>query len=110
MKNVNRSAAHERLVDEILVAVSATGLARVWRQPTGAAYRAGRLVRYGKVGAADITGLLINGRRVEIEVKTGGGVQSAEQKIFEDMITKMGGLYLVARQIEDAVKQITASL
>lgn len=96
-------AAHDKLVKEIVVAISGTGLGRFWEQPTGAAYRNDKLVRYGLIGCADITGIMVGGKRIEIEVKTGKAVQSDEQKFFESMIKMMGGIYFVAHSIDEAV-------
>lgn len=100
---MNKSEAHEKLVDELLVALSATGICRVWRQPTGAAFRHGKMIRYGKKGSADISGLLVGGRRLEVECKTGKAIQNTDQVNFGDMITRMGGLYVVARDVESVL-------
>jgi hypothetical protein len=106
---MDRGEAHERLVDDLLLALSATGVCRVWRQPTGAAFRDDRLVRYGTVGSADISGVIRGGTRLEVEVKTGRGVQSKNQLAFEKMITAMGGLYIVARDVETVVNRVKES-
>jgi hypothetical protein len=58
-------------------------------------------VRFGVPGQADISGLLSSGRRVEIEVKSATGRQSPQQRAFEAMISKFGGLYILARSVED---------
>lgn len=79
-------------------------LIRVWRQNTGAMYDArGRFVRFGVPGAADLTGLLAGGRRVEIECKAPDGKLAEAQVHYRDGIIEMGGLYVVARSIEDVV-------
>lgn len=101
----SKSALHDRIVLEIIVALSATGLCRVWSQPTGAAYREGMLIRYGLKGSADISGIMLgSGKRLEIEVKTGRAVQQTNQINFQRMIISFGGLYLVARSVEDALR------
>jgi hypothetical protein len=97
---MDRGYQHDLLEREIIVRVNESKLARVWKQPTGAAYRDGRLIHYGIKGAADITGLTASGRRLEIEVKTGEAVQRKEQKSYQAMIGKMGGLYLIARDVD----------
>jgi len=107
--NMDRSAAHEKLVDALLVALSKAGDCRVWRQPTGAAYRDGKLVRYGVLGSADISGIMRNGKRLEIEVKTGRGVQTERQKAFQSVIANFGGLYLVARDVESVVNLVKSA-
>lgn len=106
-------AEHDRLVDQIIKALSATRLGKFWSQPTGAAYRNNVLVRYGVIGSADISGIMVGGKRIEIEVKTGKAEQSEGQKNFESMIKMMGGFYFVARSVSEAVesvKSVAASL
>jgi len=60
-----------------------------------------RSVSFGVPGQADITGLIAGGRRLEIECKTDSGRQSEDQKNYETMIDKFGGLYVLARSVED---------
>ena len=103
---MNRRENHDRLVKLILVALTETNLCRVWEQPTGAAYRDNQLIRYGVVGSADISGILKNGKRLEIEVKTGKAVQSDRQINFMRMINNMGGHYYVARSVKGAVEYV----
>lgn len=105
-QNKDKSYAHDLLVKQIVLAVSATKLARVWEQPTGAAYRSGKLIHYGLVGCADISGVLIGGRRIEIEVKTGAAVQSPGQIAFQKMILEFGAIYILARDIESTIQSI----
>jgi len=91
---------------EVITAISATRIARVWHNGTGVAYRDNRKIDYGLVGSADITGILRWGQRLEIEIKTGNATQTPEQKSFEAMIKKMGGIYFVARSVESALEYI----
>lgn len=105
--NESLSFEHDSLVNKIIIALSKENLGRFWSQPTGAAYRNGKLVRYGLVGCADITGILAgSGRRVEIEVKTGRAKQTDNQEFFESMIRMMGGIYYVARDTQETVDYI----
>lgn len=59
-----------------------------------------------KVGIPDIEGIL-NGQYIGIEVKvpksptTKKTYQSKEQKIFQALVEKSGGIYIVARSIDD---------
>jgi len=69
-----------------------------WRQNTGVSRRH---IRFGRNGAADITGILRGGRRLEIETKTATGKQSDAQVEFQAEIERMGGLYILARSVED---------
>lgn len=77
-----------------------------WRQNTGAvsipAKRGNRFVRFGVPGAADITGIK-EGVRIEIEVKTSKGRLSENQKEYQRMIQENGGVYILARSIDDVV-------
>jgi hypothetical protein len=58
--------------------------------------------RYQRNGVSDILGITKDGRMIAIEVKRPkGGVVSAEQKEFIDLVNKFGGIGLVAKSIED---------
>ncbi len=100
---------HDDLVAKIIVALSATGLGRFWSQPTGAAYRNNVLIKYGCVGSADISGIVIGGKRFEMEVKTGNAQQEPQQKIFEERIKMYGGIYFVAHSVEEAVSLLKSA-
>lgn len=67
-----------------------------------------RVVSVNLPGAADITGILRGGRRLEVEVKSATGRQSGKQRAFERMVTAMGGVYLVARTVEEVRVQLAA--
>jgi hypothetical protein len=57
---------------------------------------------YGIVGAADITGILPDGRRLEIECKRGrGGILSEEQLEYKKAIEDNKGLYLVVHGVNE---------
>jgi len=77
---------------------------KYWRQNTGAMvaeYKGRkRFMKFGINGCADITGVK-DGRRVEIEVKQPKGKQSESQKQFQELIESQGGLYVLARSLED---------
>lgn len=90
------------ILSEILIAHGARSDLRIWRNNTGAAKAGNRLIRFGVPGAADISGLrLPAGQRVEIEVKTLTGRIRPEQRIYQAMIERFGGLYILARSVED---------
>ena len=68
-----------------------------------------RIIKFGLEGSADILGVMylekLNiGQLICIEVKTGKGAQSEAQKRFEKVITERGGIYVVARSVDDALK------
>lgn len=83
---------------------------KFWRQNTGAfkgkytSKRTGvtktRFVQFGIDGCADITGIK-EGRRIEIEVKRPKEKQNDNQIAFQAMIESQGGLYVLARSLED---------
>lgn len=67
-----------------------------------------RVVRTGAPGIADLTGILRGGKRIEVEIKTGGAMQSKKQRSFAAVIASFGGVYLVARSVDDAREQLAA--
>jgi hypothetical protein len=73
-----------------------------WRMNTGVAQAGDRKIRFGVPGQADITGIA-NGRRVEIEVKSPTGKQRPDQKQFQSRVEAAGGIYIVARSLDDAL-------
>ncbi len=61
-----------------------------------------RPVRYGVNGQADISGILRAGTRLEIECKAEkGGVWSKDQKTYCRVINMYGGVYILARSVQD---------
>lgn len=60
-----------------------------------------RAVQFGTKGQGDIWGIVNGGLHVEIEVKKEDGRQSKAQKNFERMIVRFGGLYILARSVDD---------
>lgn len=76
---------------------------RIWRANVLVARtQDGRVVRAGMPGQADLSGLRMpTGQRIEIEVKAQRGRQTEEQKRWQAMIEAHGGLYVLARSVED---------
>lgn len=95
--------AHTDLVNAILIEFGARDGIRLWKANTGAAKtRGGALIRFGTPGQADIQGILApSGRLVSIEVKTGNASRKPHQRKWGEMITKHGGLDIVARSVDD---------
>ncbi len=84
---------------------------RLWRANVGLARIGGmgphgRVVRFGLSGQADLTGILPNGLRLEIEVKSEFGRQTPEQRDYRHMIERFGGVYVLARSVEDVWQAI----
>lgn len=78
-----------------------------WRNNTGC-YRTatGAFVRYGHPGSGDILGLLPDGRFLSVECKTATGTQRKNQRLFQKMVEKNGGVYVVARGTTDLERAI----
>jgi len=72
-----------------------------WRQNTGTLFVGGQPVSFGHPGAGDITGILPDGRRLEVECKSPTGRQSAKQKEFQRQIEINNGVYILARSVDD---------
>lgn len=76
----------------------------LWRQNTGAARIGKRFVRFGLPGQADLQGVIApSGRALFIECKSARGVQSDAQKTFQRFVEKHGGLYVLARTLDEVV-------
>jgi hypothetical protein len=93
---------------DILAAWGAHPQLRLVRMNTGAAMVRGQLVRFGLPGMADIMGLIKGGRALAIEVKTATGRQREAQKTFERVFTEWGGLYILARSVDDVDRGLAA--
>lgn len=78
----------------------------LWRHGTGAARFGDRRVSFGLVGSADLIGLQRGGRFVAIEVKTAVGRQSEHQAKYQRRIEALGGLYVLARSVDDVVRAL----
>jgi hypothetical protein len=81
---------------------------RLWRANVGVARVGRRVVRFGIRGQADLTGIVPDGRRLEIEVKTATGRQTAEQRSFQNMIERFHGIYILARSVDDVRRELAA--
>lgn len=97
------------ILSQILIALGRDPRCFIFRNNTGALPdRHGRLIRYGLVGSADILGCLRpSGRFLAIEVKTKTGIQSTEQQAFQRTLIAAGGIYLLARSVQDALDGVT---
>jgi hypothetical protein len=75
----------------------------LWRNNIGRAKIRGYWVAYGVggPGAADLIGLF-RGRFVALEIKTPIGRQSPEQRTFQSLVERKGGVYAVLRSVADA--------
>lgn len=91
------------LIHDILVEFGSRPDLRMWRANVGVARtRTGQFVKFGVPGQADISGILWpHGRRLEIETKSATGRQREAQRAWQAMIERMGGLYILARSLDD---------
>lgn len=92
----------------ILAHVNKIPSVKVWRANTGLASTVhGTKLRFGIKGQADITGILgPTGKRLEIEVKSSTGKQTADQQAWEKQIASLGGMYILARSLDQAMVPI----
>jgi hypothetical protein len=78
-----------------------------------------RPMKFGVLGGADLSGIMrrdvrlpyhsqrsINGVRLEIEVKAGADKQRPDQEAFQSMIESLGGVYIVARDVEGCLEEL----
>lgn len=114
---MNKYGKHNAFMKKVMLYIQETypGV-RLWQQATGVAYTVDsvklclklggqgrfaeavkclKMTRYGLNGAADLSGILPNGKRLEIEIKTGKAVQSKDQKTFMQMIRNKEGIYIL---------------
>ncbi len=96
----------KQLQNAILRAFGTRSDMRLWRANTGVAHFGRRFIQFGIPGQADLTGILPNGRRLEIEVKAAAGRQTPAQLVFQAMIERFGGVYVLARSVDDVRRAI----
>ena len=102
MKNQKSEA---QIMRECLCWLQHQYFCRAWRANTGVAKIGERFIHFGLPGQADITGILRDGRRLEVEVKTAIGKQSDKQKQFQETIEKFGGVYFLVRSLNDLISK-----
>lgn len=92
------------LQDKIRLALGRVPGLCLWRNNIGVAERNGYKIRFGVggPGGADLIGLY-QGKFLAVEIKTPIGRQTPEQKLFEQLVSNLGGTYLVLRSVEEAL-------
>jgi hypothetical protein len=74
----------------------------IWRNNTGVALFGRTRVSYGLKGSSDLIGLRQPaGQLIAIECKAARGRQTKEQVAFQRMVERLGGLYVLARSVDD---------
>ena len=92
----------KKLQNDILREFATRPDMRLWRSNTGISKFGDRFVSFGIKGQADMTGIVADGRRLEIEAKA-ASKQTPEQAAFQKTIVRFGGIYILARSIEDVI-------
>jgi hypothetical protein len=89
---------------------------RVWRNNRVKAMAIGRggkqrMISAGVDGQADLTGICGPfGRKIEVEIKAGKDQLSEAQRSFRSMILSHGGIYVVARSVEEGIAALEEQL
>ncbi len=99
--------SERQIQNAILRAFGTKRWMRLWRANSGVAQIGRRIVRFGVPGQADLTGILPDGRRIEVEIKSATGRQTQDQKNFQRMIERFRGLYVLARSVKDVRRALT---
>ncbi len=91
---------------EILLSIGRIPGMLAWRNNSGALPdKTGRLIRYGLIGSPDILACF-RGQFIGIEVKSAAGKQREAQINFQRAFEKAGGLYVVARSVDDVLNAL----
>lgn len=121
------SRSEKAIQNDILMELSALDRGIFWRNNSGQAWQGlpvdmapggyirvesgmvvlkqARPIRFGLEGSADIVGAY--GRRpIAVEVKKEGGRQRRTQGYFEEAWVKSGGIYVLARSVEEAMSGV----
>lgn len=91
----------------ILIYVTSLPCSFGFRMNTGVSTHGDRFTRYGLPGQPDIF-LILNGRFVGVEVKTKTGRQSEAQKNWQRNCERAGGIYILARSVDDVRDRLVA--
>lgn len=96
-----------QITNKLLIELPKQFRCRVWRHNVGAHMtEGGRFVRFGLPGQPDIMGIIEPGLFLGIEVKAGADRCSDDQVRFQLMIEKYGGIYTVARDVDETIQDV----
>lgn len=92
-----------QIMDTVRLVLGADSACCFWRNNVGLATTdRGTKIRFGLFpGSSDLVGLF-RGRFVGIEIKTETGRQEPEQKKWQGVVEKHGGIYAIVRSDDDA--------
>ena len=96
------------IIPEILVVITGLSGGMFWRNNTGAGFIRGRWIEFGCVGSGDILGCY-RGRGVAIECKSSTGRHRGKQRDFQAAWEAAGGLYILARSVDDVLLALGVS-
>ena len=100
-----------QLQDAIRLALGREDDVCLFRNNVGSAeMRGGHRVAFGVggPGAADLIGMF-RGRFLAAEIKTPTGRQSPEQRQFQQLVERRGGIYVIWRSVDDALAWLAAA-
>lgn len=97
---------HQKVVKLVLLKMTSEHC-RVWANNTGVgrSLNDDRIVRFGLKGSPDIIGLY-KGIFLGVEVKTGNARQTKDQKNFQAMIDRVGGIYIVCQNNVEQIAEL----
>jgi hypothetical protein len=72
-----------------------------WKNQTGIVRKGPSWIQYGYPGSSDVFCVMRGGKFLGVEVKVGKDVQREKQKLFEEILHKMGAQYIQARSLDD---------
>lgn len=121
------SNAHKNLKRAVALAIGQLPYARAFLRETGQGRVGGRRtpartlaggevvdayvgeqpMKFGVVGGADVEAFVAPfGRHVELEIKTGTGAQSEDQRMFAAAVQPFGVSYVVVRSVDEALEAV----
>ncbi len=102
---------HKKLKNQIRLKLGRRNDVVLWNNESGVAKYGAYTVRYGVgKGGADLIGILDGGKFLALEVKTGRARCTKEQRMFLNLVDKLGGHAAVVRSVEDAEREVDIAL
>lgn len=97
---------HETLLNQCRLYLSSIGALAIKIDTPGMLFdRKGNPVRVGTKGVSDTLNCL-KGRFIAVEMKTGSGRLTLEQKNFGKAVERAGGIFIQARSIDDIANRL----
>lgn len=103
------TAAHQKLVDDILYALGSRPDVRLWIRVVG--FDRLKKIRYGIPGESDLDGIVAPwGIHLSIEVKSGNAKMNEDQIIWKKMIERFGGWHILAKSVEQVIEELNGKI